>query len=46
LGLPVTASEFKINSMTPLLSNSSQVSKRIRRNNSVKYYGEIQSTSR
>jgi apolipoprotein N-acyltransferase len=31
--------------MTPLLSDSSQVSNRIRRNNSVKYYGKIPSIS-
>ncbi len=31
--------------MTPLLSGSSRVGKRIRRNNSVKYYGKIPSIS-
>ena len=36
LGLPATDGDGKNNSMTPLLSDCSQASKRIRRNNSVK----------
>jgi hypothetical protein len=46
LGLLAVASLGRTSSMIPFLSDCPQVSKRIRRNNSVKYYGKIPSIPR